>query len=274
MKFLNLEKKFDFLSNRILDLDITNDYYTNFKIYNHLSVFENHVFGVLSQYNRITNNLNFSQQKEAKGFNSQVNLDIYFYTLVWDKAYKIFENFKSLLYNLQKQKFISSDNFKKEFKNIRIRLDHLFKVVGNDARNEYEHPSLEFYANGNLLMWGNVIIDLNGNIKAHAGKNQFVEIRKEKIERLLKIRIELIDLFLKHFSEKLLSNKIIELRNQVEENIDELILEIDNSKITQGSDKICDSILTLIMLDLFLTKEGISFSNVVKEKIYSKFVRK
>ena len=146
-------------------------------------------------------------------------------------------------------------------------MGHLFNEFNNDVRNEYEHPSLEPQITGNIIMWGDITIDRSGDIKAHAGKNLYATIKSEHCNRMQNLRTELIDIFLKHFSQKPLTKQLIEVRNQIEENIDSIISELLELVPEEDPEKFNEQLYSLIMYDLSLMKHGVSLSASTKEKI-------
>jgi len=142
----------------------------------------------------------------------QLSLDIYYYTLTWDKLKKVFEKFKALMNEIHRSMDATPVNFSEDYKLVRNRLKHLFDAFTEDVRNEYEHPSLLPQKTGNIIMWGNLFIDPSGNILAHAGDKNHAVVRKEHVERLKTIWISLVDLFIKYFSDKPLSADLLPLQ--------------------------------------------------------------
>ena len=63
-------------------------------------------------------------------------------------------------------------SFNHDFRIWKKRIDILLKEF-KLARNEYEHPSLEFRKLGNILEWGTINDNDNGEIRIHIGKEQF-----------------------------------------------------------------------------------------------------
>lgn len=83
--------KFDFLSSRLNFVEVSTDQLMNIDLWHYLSVFESHVYGVFLQYNRIKKDLKFSEPENLRKVpGPQAGLDIYYYTLTWDKLKKIF----------------------------------------------------------------------------------------------------------------------------------------------------------------------------------------
>jgi hypothetical protein len=262
--------RFDFLSSRLNFIEVSNDHFMNIELWHHLSAFENHVYGVFLQYNRIKEDLNFS---DIESFRSvpipQAGLDIYFYSLTWDKLKKIYDKIKVLINRFQQTSSSIPEPFTKDFRLWKRRIDHLFSEFDNEIRNEYEHPSLESYSVGNIIMWGNIIIDGTGNIKAHVGRDWFATIKKEHIKRIQKLRTDLFDLFIKHFSDKPLTQELIEARKYIEDNIDSLSKELDELKENKNWKDFNELLHKLTMCDLTFTKENMPLPEEVKRKIYS-----
>jgi len=261
---------FDFLSNRLTFIDVAPDPQMNINLWHYFRVFENYVYGVFLQFNRIIEGLNFSQADIVQNISiSQASLDIYYYTLTWDKLKKINEKIKKLISQIQQSRTYIPTEFKLEFKNWKHRIEHLFKEFDVEIRNQYEHPSLEFYSSENMQMWGNIFIDRMGNIKAHVGKDYFATIKKEHFERILVLRSDLFDLFLKYFSQKPLNQELIKVRDYIEENIEKLENELNDFKGSKNSENFNKLFRQLISYDLLLLREGLGLSSEVRDKIYS-----
>ena len=170
---------FDFFSSRLHYIEVTSDNLLNIELLYSLSVFENHVYGVFLQYNRIKEDLIVPDQGSFRSAPSpQAGLDIYYYTLTWDKLKKIYVEIKVLINRFQQTPSSIPAPFTKGFRLWKNRIDHLFSEFDNEIRNEYEHPSLEPYSVGNLIIQGSVLIDGMGNIKAHVGKDFFATIKE------------------------------------------------------------------------------------------------
>jgi hypothetical protein len=137
------------------------------------------------------------------------------------------------------------------------------------VRNEYEHPSLEFYSSENIQMWGNITKNKEGDIKAHAGKDSFVEIKAEHCQRIGQLRNIIFDLFIKHFSQKLLSEELIGLRDYLESSIDSLLEQLKNFRQSGDWGNFNDLLGKLTMYRIYLSREGIQLSDKTREKMYS-----
>lgn len=257
--------KFDFLASRLYLLEISTDHSKNIELWHYLSVFESHVYGAILQLSRITDDLTLNERSVA---GSSAGLDIYFYNLVWDKLKKILDKINNLANKIAKSADVS-ESFGSAYRSWRKRIEHLFSEFDSDIRNEYEHPSLEFYSVGNIKMWGNIQIDSSGNIKAHVGSDSFSLIKKEHCSRLLSLRTELFDLFIRHFSQKRLSQELIELRCFIEGNIDAVCNELMVLKEDSNWDDFNEGFNKLIMMDAYLSKEQMPLPRDVKDKIYS-----
>lgn len=265
-----MQKKFDFFSNRLTFVEVTNDNLLNIELRHYLSVFENHVYGVILQYNRIVADLSITEPKEISNVRgTNAGLDIYYYILTWDKLKQIYDKIKTLINRLQKVRPSIPKVFNSEFKTWKKRMDNLFSEFNKDVRNEYEHPSLEPHSVGNIIIWGNILIDGSGNIKAHVGKNLFAVINKNHCVKVQQLRTDLFDIFLKHFSQKKLTQELIKVRDYIEKNIDSLSKELKDLNDKDNVNGFNDLISKLTICDMDLSKEGVQLSDHVKNKIYS-----
>ncbi len=266
------KNRFDFFSSRLTFIEVTSDQLINIDFLHYLSAFENHVYGVFMQYNRIKEDLKYTDPENLRRVpGPQASLDIYYYILTWDKLRKILEKINNLVNRLSSSPVTIPKSFKSEYRNWRRRIEHLFSEFDTGIRNEYEHPSMEPYRVGNIQMWGNIIIDRSGNFKAHAGKDYFFIIKKGHVEKIKALRTDLFDLFIKHFSEKPLTEELIKLKNYIEQNIDSLIKELADSAEQKKWEDFNNLFYQLTMCDLNLSKEGIQLSQDVKTKIFSVF---
>ena len=87
--------------------------------------------------------------------------------------------------------------------------------------------------------------------------------------RIQKLRTDLFDLFLKHFSEKPLTQELIKVRDYIEENIDSILKEIKEYKANNDTKGFNDLLSKFTMYDIHLSKEGVALSKTVKDKFYS-----
>lgn len=261
---------FDFLSDGLHFIDVTDNALLNIKLWHYLSTFESHVYGVFLQYNRIKSDLVFDPAPEMSGVpGRQAGLDIYYYILTWDKPKKIYEKIKAIISEIQQGTHSLPEGFVTEFRAWKKRADHLFAEFDTEVRNEYEHPSLESHSTGNVIMWGNIMIDRSGDITAHAGRDWFATIKHEHCTRMQTLRTDLIDLFVKHFSQKPLRKELMKARSQIEENIDSILKELQELKAEKDWTKFNERLYTLTMHDIYLSKEGVPLSKAVKEKMCS-----
>ena len=114
---------------------------------------------------------------------TQIKLDVYYYTLTWDKLRKVFGKFKLEMNSVSKPPTALPSGFATEFRLIKTRMDHLFNEHSKDTRNEYEHPSLEPSRAGNLVGLGNSTSDNKGNIAVHVGKEEYAYVRKDHVAK-------------------------------------------------------------------------------------------
>ncbi len=264
------EKRFDFFSSRLNFIEVTKDHFLNIELWHYLSVFESHVYGVFLQYNRIVADLSISEPTKIRKIpGPQAGLDIYYYILTWDKLKKIYNKIETIMGRLHKSGASMPKVFNSEFRLWKRRIDHLFLDFDTKIRNEYEHPSLESYSVGNIIMWGNILMDGSGNIKAHVGKKWFATIKKEHCVKLQKLRTDLFDVFLKHFSQKPLTQELIKTRDYIEENIEAILAELKALKDKNDMESFNKLLHSLTMYDIYLSKEGVALSKDTKDNIYS-----
>lgn len=262
--------KFDFISSRLFFVKIAENDSLNLKLWHYLSVFEDHVFGIKLQYDRICEDLTSPKEdcvpEIPKG---QAGLDIYYYTMTWDKLKKVYGRIVCLIGQIYGQSSAISDEFKDEFREWKRRIQHLFSEYKDDIRNEYEHPSLEFYTVGGANLWGNIFMDKSGDIKSHTGGKQFVEIKKEHVERIQRLRTVLFDLFIKHYSDQPMSKNLFEMRDYIQDNIDCLKEELEKKKMNGDINGFNELFGTLINWDSCLSRAGFCLPWDVKDKLYS-----
>ncbi len=269
-----MDDSFPTLTSRLHFIELCADDLKNIEIWHCLSVFENHVYGVISQHRRISEALEKQKNHFLAGpemSSTQARLDIYYYTLTWDKLRKIFVEFKTLMNNMQKTQNSISSAFKTDFKEVKRRMDHLLQEFHSDVRNEYEHPSLKPKRLGNIIEWGSLIEDSEGNIKVHVGNEQFAMVRKKHIKMLMTLWIDLVDTFVKHFTDKPVSSAVLRFKGQIENNIDALIDTYKQCRAGGKNEEANAIILQLLMSDIYLTKESVPLAQDVKDKIYSVF---
>jgi len=259
-----INDRFEFFSSRLTFIEITNDQLLNIELWHYLSTFESHVYGVFLQYVRIKSDLripDLNNIQECPTIDGQkAGLDIYFYILTWDKVKKIYDKIVELINRVHQNIPVIPKPFTADFKLWKKRIENLFSEFDSGIRNEYEHPSLAPYSVGHVIMWGNIQIDNSGDIKAHAGKDKFTNIRNEHCMRIQKLRTDLFDLFLKHFSKKPLTQELIKVRNYIEENIDSILKELEVYKTNNDTEGFNDLLSKFTMYDIYLSKEGVELS--------------
>jgi hypothetical protein len=262
--------RFEFYSSRLHFIEVTTDQFVNIEVSHYLRVFESHVYGVSLQYNRIKTDLIFPKPEDLQRVpGPQAGLDIYYYTLTWDKLKKIYEKLKAIINRLQQTSSSFPNQFISAFRHWKRRIDHLFLEFDIEIRNEYEHPSLESYSIGNIIVWGNIVMDGLGNIKAHVGKEKFAIIKKEHCDRMNQLRIDLFDLFIKHFSEKPLTQELLKSRAYIEDNIDSLLKELTVLDKVGKRDEFNELLHHLLMYEVFFMRESMPLTDKVRTKIYS-----
>ncbi len=171
--------------------------------------------------------------------------------------------------NLQRTPNTIPNEFKEEFKALRKRIEHLLAEFRADVRNEYEHPSLEPKKVGNIMEWGTLFEGRDGNISVQVGKEQFAMVRKEHIDRLKCLWILLIDIFIKHFSDRPSSSNLLQFKKEIEDNI-ALIMNTYVQYRSENKNEEANRILHQItMLNIHLMREGIPLSDDIKNKFYS-----
>ena len=113
------------LTSRLHFIQFCSDHYKNIEIWHYLSVLENYIYGVKSQYDRIRENISkmidFNSLPHSQMESTQVSLDVYYYTLTWDKISKTYDKFKRLINSLQKTEPIPK-LFNDDFKELKRRL--------------------------------------------------------------------------------------------------------------------------------------------------------
>ena len=122
---------------------------------------------------------------------------------------------------------------------------------------------------GNFVSLGNSTSDNKGNLTVHVGKEQFAHVKRDHVDRLSSLWIELIDLFVKYFTDRPLTAKLLSIRNHIEEHIDDLIdlfNQLRQNKEVEDAQNIYNRLLAT---EVYLTSEGCPLRQDVKEKIYS-----
>jgi hypothetical protein len=264
-------EEFPHLTSRLNFIEFYSDPLRNFEVWICLTEFESYVYGVVSQYGRISQGLPKHPFSDTSSFwSTQLSLHIYFYMLAWDKLKKVFGKLKQSINALSKSSDVPlPTGFLSDFRSLRSRMDHLLDEFNIAARNEYEHPSLQPSKIGNLVQFKNVFQDHQGDIKAHIGKDEYAVVRMVHVEKLKSLWVDLVDLFVKYFSKKTPTSDLLELKKQIEENSDTIITEYRQLR-EEGKNVDANHILhQVLMSDLYLSIEGIPLRQDVREKLYT-----
>ncbi len=267
-----MKEEFQQLTKRLHSIQFFPDHLNNIRLYHCLSVLENYIYGIISQYDRINENsskiFNFDSRSTSDMVSAQINLDIYYYTLTWDKILKVYEKFQQLINTLQRDTNSISGDFKKNYRIINNKMLRLLKTM-KKARNEYEHPSLEPNIVGNIVEWGTLTVRSNGDIEKHVGGAQFSVVKKAHIDRLRNIWRDLMDLFIQNFSNKHSNEDLDKLKKNIEGNIDNIIKEynqnIHDNKIDEANDILGD----FLAAEKYLQNEGLPLSRNISTSFYS-----
>jgi len=262
------------LTSRLLFVKISADPLKDMELQHHLSVFENHVYGVVSQYNRIQENVKIKTEDgeirpPLPGASVQVGLDVYYYTLTWDKLKKIFQKLCALMNDIRKTSVSIPVKFNEEYKTLKNRINHFFAEFDHGVRNEYEHPSLKPRKTGNIIDYGSLFMDSNGDIRKLVGEVKFSVVKKEHIERLINLWILLVDLFITSFTDKCSSMELLKFKQELEKNIDLWLDEYVQHRRNNRNKEANDLLYRMIMSDIYLSGEGLSLDDSAKNKIYS-----
>jgi len=266
-----MKEPFPRLTSRLHFIQLCPDILKNLETFHRLSVVEDYTYGVVSQFERIKENLgpiNSLDRPSTEYSSTQLRLDIYYYVLTWDKLKEVYSKFTKSMTDVQRAQNAIPAGFNDEFRGLRARIEHLFGEFDKDVRNEYEHPSLEFRRTGNILEWGSLYLDKDGNISVHVGKELFAIVRKEHVDRLKLLWISLVDAFIKHFTHKPHSSALLELKRQTEDTIDLIIQEYLQAKQEERREDIKQIFENFITCDMYFTIEGVPLSDAVREKFY------
>ena len=266
-----MKEPFPRLTSRLHFIQLCPDMFKNLEAFHRLSIVEHYTYGIASQFERIKEDLEpiYSPDHQLAGYSStQLGLDVYYYVLTWDKLREVYSKFAKSMADIQRAQNTVPAGFNQEFRELRVRIDHLFGEFDKDVRNEYEHPSLEFRRTGNILEWGSLYLDKDGNISVHVGKELFAIVRKEHVDRLKLLWISLVDVFIKHFTDRPPSSVLLELKKQTEDNIDLIIqeyLQAEQEERREDTKQIFEKFITC---DMHLSKEGVPLSDVVRNRFY------
>lgn len=262
--------EFEFFAGRLSFIEISDDPRENIDLYHYLTELENYAYGVFLQYSRILDDLKVPSLSEGGPSTSSPNgkLDIYFYTMTWDKLRKITELLVEFMNGLHKQGRPIPRPFTKDFRFWKKRMQHLLSEFDIDVRNEYEHPSLEPDIHRNILSWGTILVDGAGNVKAHVGKKHHAVIKHEHPGRLRQLLVDLVDLFLEHFSQKPLTKELMKVRDYIQKNLDSIIQEMRESVAQSNVDLTNQLRGRLVSHEMLLSREGVPLSREVHRRLY------
>jgi len=264
---------FDFLSGRFTWVKVFkgDNHMENIEFYNCVSSFENHVFGVFSQFNRIRDNVPFSYEEEVlKEVNStQMWLDIYYYILTWDRIKEIFEKIKELMNRILREREDIKTEIREGYRLWKEKMERLLGEFDKRVRNSYVHPKLKLMICGNIIGGGMEIDKEGNNIKSHVEGEFFSYVRKTHVDRLNSLRIEFMDLILKYFSDKVSSKELLELKKTIEDNINVYVSECEILRKNGKTEESYQVFNSLTSYDLFLLRQGIPLSEEVSGKIHS-----
>jgi len=258
---------------RFYFIDFCSDHLKNVELWYCLSVLENHIYGVVSQNGRIRDGAkkisDFSLRTSDPFLQVQVRLDFYYYVLTWDKLRKVFNELNQLMNAIITSSDTVQREFAQEFRRLRRRIDHVLDAFHTKVRNEYEHPSFQPKKRGKTREWGSLLIDRQGNMTLHVGGEHYASLQQEHDDRLDSLWTELIDLLLKHFSDKPSSSDLLTEKQYVEDNIDAIIEEYAQCR-SQNKDKEANRIIGQLLGAMnYLSTEGFPLRDDVVEKVYA-----
>jgi hypothetical protein len=262
-------KSFEYYSDRLFCKKIFNNYLKDLELQKQLNTFEVHILGVYSQYKRILKEEKEFREIEilrvrkksiiqTRNILSQLDLDMYYYFLTWDKLKKIFEKIKSNINNLIIENSVTK-YFIIDYKNIRKCMDNLFSEHHVSVRNNYEHPSLKYQEQGKLLQFGTIEINKT-EITTHVGGDVYGNIKKTHIDQLELLRIDFIDLFIRHFTDRRTTKELLKIRKDCINHV---------RKLTKNKNEISNDIFhNLKMTDFLLMDEFIPLPQNIRNKIF------
>lgn len=259
---------FEHYCSRLTRVKIFDDIYRDFDLINAVSSFELHVFGIVNQYQRIQKVVKqFAKLKDkpsnSKHNSSQMKLDIYYYFLTWDKLIKIFDNIKSQINKIVKEAKTTED-FVSDYRKLRKKMDNLFHKDDFTVRNAYEHPSLKFHKQGSIVLFGCTMINDKG-ITVHVGGNVYGNINKARIDQLNLLRIDLIDLFIKHFTDKRTTKELIKMRMNFIKEVNKYITHLQKTGVRPSN----DSINNFMSAELFFSIEELPLPARIHKNFYT-----
>jgi len=256
---------FQSISNRIRSINFFSNPLDNIEMMICFSYLEENIYGVFSQFIRIISNLKNTKTGLPL---TQARLDIFYYTLTWDRLKESFERLKRLTNKLLQQSINSPEGFLEDYRSFRIGMEHLLNDFETSVRNEYVHPSLEPKETGNIREWGTITTDIQGNINVHVGKQEHAIVSKKHIDLLEEYWIILIDIFIQYFTDKPLTSDLLNVKNSIESQIDKLVEEYHKLRQNNHNDEAGRLFHKLIFTDIHLTREGIQLNTETKDKIY------
>ena len=267
-----MPEMFPRLTSRLHHIEFYSDHLKNIELWHCLSVFENYIYGVVSQNRRIREGsgrmTDPCSRTSGLSWPIQVRLDIYYYILTWDKLSKLFDKLKRLMDPIVKPSDIVPKEVSCEFRSLKKRIDHLFAAF-HDVRNEYEHPSLQWANRGNGIEWGSLSIDRQGNMTLHVGGEQFAGVQQEHVARLKSLWVELIDFLLKHFSDKPLSSDLLQVKQSVEDSIDSIIEAYDQYRSENKNKEANHLIRQVLGAESYLSEHGFPLRDDIRAKLHA-----
>ena len=273
-----MPETFPHLTSRLHHIEFCSDHLKNIELWYCLSVFESYIYGVVSQDRRIREGHNRMVDRSSRtpslSSSIQVRLDVYYYILTWDKLKRIFDRLKELMNTIVNTSDTPLSEFAQEFRCLRRRRDHLLAAFRTEVRNEYEHPSLQPKKSGNIMEWASLFTDGQGNITLHVGGEQYASVREQHVDRLKSLWVALIDLLLKHFSDKPSTSSLLQVKQYIEDNIDSLIEEYAQYRSRNKNEEANHIIQQLLTAEIYLSGEGIPLRDLIRDKLHSALWRR
>jgi hypothetical protein len=261
---------FEFFSDRLRCIDITNDPMLNLELWHSLGEFEAHVYGVVLQYTRISSVVKIASLDNIPHAGlHQARLDAYYYILTWDKLGKIYHKIKAALTRFRQSNPAFPAAFWPKFRILSKKIELLFSEFAVATRNEYEHPSLKAYRIGSMIMWGSMTASGSGDMSFHVGADAFATVRKEHCEKLLNLRTDLIDLLLSHFSQAPLTRELLKIRQHIEANVESIAAQLKRFRDSGDADGFNDLFGRFTTYDLYLSREAVPLAASVRDQVHS-----
>jgi hypothetical protein len=120
-----------------------------------------------------------------------------------------------------------------------------------------------------LITWGNIFIDGSGKIEAHVAENLFATIRIDHVRRIMSLRTDLFDLFIKHFSTKPLTRELLKLRDYYESNVDSILAHLADFRKKGDTQNFSSMLYWFTLHTTLLAREGVEEPSDIRGKIYS-----